>query len=618
MLEGSNTGVMSYSYELCFWDPNDNGVNVLLEHISAGIKSCGTMVSFFKQRSELEKDYARRLGAMSNKLVSDMEDSPEYGRLNDCFRTVVTNERARAQAHSKQSELLYRQIHSDVKAFAGKMQARYTTLSGRIENLRVDKYNKRKGCEDLTKKLEEAELRARDLRLNQNNVIGSKKSEQNRRELAKWDNNSREISLQLDVLTQEYRASQKYWFKEWADISGQLQEMETARISYLQSKLQQFAQVTLETALLEQSKMDSLMNQLATFTPADDIAEFSSEYGTGRLKEKRKATGDLAVHSSSRSKKDQHAENIRKLSSQLQRQTLGDSRNDKPLPSPKAQRQEEESPRRTPRNEQSRIDEPIPADVREELSPSARHQQQNHQRNSPSSSGSSSVPTDFTAHMKNRQSIDSMATSVSSMASSIDESQRFAKSWNSSNRKRKSMSHLHQEKAREEQLRSSIGQHSEERFQNDTAVLRNSSTDTTIMNTSLTTQQNVRRKSMVLQDSNNPIEDALYEMERIKSMGNSVFARSDPQVGRVRDNGITITLPAVTSQGEPVIRYAKAIYPLLDNDAAELAHFDKGDYLLLTATINDDWFRGEVYDSNFIAGSHKNGLIPYNFIQLLN
>lgn len=613
---------MAYSYELCFWDPNDNGVNVLLQHISAGIKSCGTMVTFFKQRSELEKDYARRLGAISNKMLSDMGDSPEYGRLNDCFQTLVTNERARAQAHSKQSELLFRQIYSDVKAFAGKMQARYTTLSGKTEKLRVDKYNKRKGCEDLTKKLEEAELRARDLRLNQNNVIGNKKSEQNRRELAKWDNNSREISLQLDVLTQEYRACQKYWFKEWADITAQLQEMETARISYLQSKMQQFAQVTLETSLLEQAKMDSLTNQLATFTPADDISEFSSAYGTGRLKEKRKqTTGITSAHNASKSGKDLHAENIRKLSSQLQRQTLGDSRHEKQLPAIKVNRQQSIEAHGSPRNDSPNHPGSALVDRKEEKSPFSERRPKDQSPHKPTSSGSSassSVPTDFTTHVKNRHSIDSMSTSVSSMASSIDDSQRFAKSWNSSNRKRKSMSHLQQQKVNEEQFTSSMRHHSTESLHNEQPQLRNSSTNTTIMNTNPTPQQNVRRKSMVLQDSNNPIEDALYEMERIKSMGSSVLASSDARVGRVRDNGITLTLPTVTSEGEPVIRYAKAVYPLLDNDAVELAHFDKGDYLLLTAMINEDWFKGEVYDNDYIDKGHKNGLIPYNFIQLLN
>lgn len=596
---------MAYSYELCFWDPNDDGVNVLLEHISAGIKSCGTMITFFKHRSELEKDYARRLGAMSNKMVSDMENSPEYGRLNDCFGLMVKNEKSRAQAHSKQSELLYRQVFTEIKMFASKLQARYTTLSGKTEKLRVDKYNKRKGCEDLAKRLEEAQLRARELQLNQNNVIGSKRTEHNRRELAKWESNSREISIQLDVLRQEYKASQKHWFREWADMSAQLQEMETARISYLQAKLQQYSQAAMETYLLEQAKMDSLINRLATFTPADDISEFSSAYGTGRLKEKRKGADDMSLHQSHRSKRDTYTESIRKLSSQLQRQTLADSRVDKILPSPHISAANEIQP--------ARHVEQLSA-----YSPRKSYVQDSHRPTSSSSSASSSNPTDFTSHVKNRHSMDSMTTSVSSIASSIDDSQRFAKSWNSSNRKRKSMSHLQEERRVDEPTSPAESDRSDRNVQDGIVQMRNSSTNTTIVNTNALPREDVRRKSMVLQESANPIEDALYEMERIKSIGSNVFASSDARVGRVRDNGITVTLPIMTSEGEPVIKYAKAVYPLLDNDAAELAHFQKGDYLLITSTVNEEWFRGEVYGNDMIESTHRNGLIPYNFIQLLS
>lgn len=596
---------MAYSYELCFWDPNDDGVNVLLEHISAGIKSCGTMVTFFKHRSELEKDYARRLGAMSNKMAVDMENSPEYGRLNDCFGLMVKNEKSRAQAHSKQSELLYRQVFTEIKMFASKLQARYTTLSGKTEKLRVDKYNKRKGCEDLAKRLEEAQLRARELQLNQNNVIGSKRTEHNRRELAKWESNSREISIQLDVLRQEYKASQKHWFREWADISAQLQEMETARISYLQAKMQQYSQAAMETYLLEQAKMDSLINRLATFTPADDISEFSSAYGTGRLKEKRKGTDDMSLHQSYRSKRDTYTESIRKLSSQLQRQSLADSRVDKILPSPHVSAAKEIQPARH-------------AEQLSAYSPHRSYVQDSHRPTSSASSASSSNPTDFTTHVKNRHSMDSMTTSVSSMASSIDDSQRFAKSWNSSNRKRKSMSHLQEERRVDEPTSPAESDRSDRNVQDGIVQMRNSSTNTTIVNTNALPREDVRRKSMVLQESANPIEDALYEMERIKSIGSNVFASSDARVGRVRDNGITVTLPIMTSEGEPVIRYAKAVYPLLDNDAAELAHFQKGDYLLITLMVNEEWFRGEVYGNDMIESTHRNGLIPYNFIQLLS
>ncbi|GAV49808.1 hypothetical protein ZYGR_0R00490 [Zygosaccharomyces rouxii] len=747
---------MSYNYELCFWDPNDDGVNILLEHISEGIKSCTSMVNFFKQRGELEKDYARRLGAINSKLRKDMDQHAEYGNLSKSFELALTNEKARAQVHSKQSEVIYRQIHSNIKSFAEQLQARYTTLSGKVERLRVDKYNKKVGCENLEKRLQEAQVRARDLQLNADNLIGAKRNEHNQKELTKWETTAKEVGLKLDVLRQEHKASQKYWFREWANVTRDLQELDTTRISFLKTKLQQYAEITIETSVLEQTRMDALTNQLVTYTPGDDISDFSSTYGTGRLREKRKSH-QSATHShrhmehldahrkdsfgdtcnthndhddfsTSKSRRSSYMDNLRRLSSHLQSiGNLDESRAKRHSTPPAIQYQtslgipqerhhddtpqQEEAPQEklckstvrearviqpssAPRDLDDTVPHsryiptrlspmplhrkklsssssssspkdlddtiphsrhiptrlsPMPAHTKEfSSSSSASSQPRNldasvpHSSNFPtrlspmpantkelssSSSESSSNPTDFTTHVRSRHSMDSMATSVSSFVNSIDDSQRFAKSWNSSNRKRKSISYVNQKSppqspptptayhhGDDSELRYASHRHDrgdEHHLEN----VRNVSTDTTIVNAEMNASAGrSRRKSLVVKDSVNPIEDALTEMQKISSNG---FAASDVRVGRIRDNGITVTLPLVTSDGEHVIKYAKAVYPLYEENVPELAQFQRGDYLLITGEVNDEWYRGEVYSNDYVSQGSSSGLIPHNFIKPL-
>ncbi|CAI4048018.1 hypothetical protein SKDZ_13G1640 [Saccharomyces kudriavzevii ZP591] len=666
---------MSYNYEACFWDPNDNGVNILLSHISQGIKSCESMIHFFKQRSELEKDYARRLGAITGKLDKDMGTNVEYGKLNGALKVVLNAEKARAQSHSKQSEILFRQVYTDTKAFAGNLQARYTTLSGKIERLRMDKFNKKKGCEVLQKKLQDAQIRARDLQLNENNMIGAKRAEHNKRELLKWESNSQEYHVQLDVLKQEYKASQKFWIHEWAQLSCELQEMESARVSFLQSKLQQFAASSMETYILEQTKMDMLTTHLNSFTAADEISTFSKENGTGRLRHKN-SKGDMASSSnwaqmsstSTTSKKSEsYMDNIRKLSSQLKetenrRKLAPVAVYEKPLPSPEVAiskqfrsstpviRNEVKSvadPALSSRSSHIRIQNTTTDDppTKGEASRSGAAHQDKHLKSdehlgnsdedfpvphkgdgsltSPSES-SSSNPTDF-SHIKKRQSMESMTTSVSSMANSIDDSQRFAKSWNSTNRKRKSMSHLQvptSSSRSDNEERTCVSECGRE--ERDYGTMRDTSASTILFKPPAAvrgmSKGHTHRKSMILQDSSNPIEDALYEMERIQSSSKAGAKTGNvmSERGMVRDNGITVTLPIVTSEGFPVIEYAKAMYPLVGNEAPGLANFHKGDYMLITEIVNKDWYKGEVYDNDRIDRDHRVGLIPYNFIQLLH
>ena len=664
---------MSYDYKSCFWDPHDDGVNVLLTHIQSGIKSSGTVESFFRQRTELEKDYARRLGAINEKLQKNLQTDPEFGHLNKALTTLLEVEKAKAHAHSKQSEVIYRQTYSNTKLFRGELQARYTTLSGKIEKMRVDKFNKKKGCEELSNRLEKATIRARDLRLNQNNIIGSKRVEQNEREIAKWENNEQETKLQLNVLKQEYKASQRYWLHEWGDITRQLQEMEQARIQFIQAKLQVYIETCMETSILEQSKMDLLNSKLMAFTSIDDIAKFSSEYGTGRLKEKHINRKSAEHHSGSlvdrnlsngrssiedngadyRSSKvsynhlgnDPYIDNIRKLSSNLQKR----SQNRNSQYSKSTQKKNELQ------NVNSNSDSTIKANTNKSYEPHSRKDENQYQdlmknsenrpitpppepihisdmeepiqgiqvevphshkesSNSYTTSESSSNPTDFTSHLKKRESLESMTTSVSSMASSIGDAQRFSKSWNSSSRKRKSMSHINQllndehDKNRQASTNTVINsQFGKSQSSTDSYDTDRDKTTLNIKNTS-----DVRRKSMVLASSTNPIEDALYEMERLQGS-----TQANSKLGRVKDNGLIVTLPLVTRGREPVIKYAKANFPLIDNGADELANFEKNDYVLITEIISDDWYRGEVYDNERISPDHRDGLIPYNFVSIL-
>ncbi|CCF55667.1 hypothetical protein KAFR_0A02290 [Kazachstania africana CBS 2517] len=690
---------MAYDYESCFWDPNDDGVNILLSHIASGIKSCDTVEHFFKQKSELEKDYARRMGAINERLKKDMMNNTEFGQLNAAMDKLLLLEKARAQSYSKQSELIYRKLYSDIKLFIGELNARYTTLSGKVEKLRLDKFNKKKGCEELAKRLDDASIRARDLQLNKNNIIGFKRVEQMTKELAKWENNVHEFSLQLNVLKQEYKASKKYWLHEWGNITQQLQEMEVARIRFVQSKMQQYAEAALETTFLEQSKTDSLINELSIFTPMDDISKFSREYGTGRLKERRSnLPADYKKSSKKRlsvassipstidhnpdryyvsSMRDPHIDAVRKLSSQLQQSTLNRSAHsgtfnkqipneetEKPLPSiisstshevpTKGIKIAEDITRSltTDMFSQSaiRVNEPtgtennishsksvgndffvhdyrdVPGDSRDNLMEveDKPTKLSGHPASSSSSSGSSSSnPTDFTSNIPKKQSFESMATSVSSMANTIDDKQRFAKSWNSTNRKRKSMSNI-------SSLTGNSDSNPVERSQGfrgtstatviNTSVQETRDADTNIQRISYSNTKNdavssirSRRKSMVLENSKHPIEDALYEMEKLQG-----GISHDTTVGRVKDNGVVVTLPIVSKGGDKVIHYAKALYPLLDNDAPTLAHFDKNDYILITEVINDDWYRGEVYGNDMISPEYRDGLIPYNFIHLLD
>lgn len=658
---------MSFDFKSCFWDPHDDGVNILLQHISNGIKSLYTLEQFFRQRADLAKDYSRRLSAIDEKLNKDLATSPDFGHLNDILLSLSSIEKSKSSSYAKQYEFIQGRLYQDIKLFHDNYKAKYITITGKIENLRRDKFDKRKGCEDLAKKLKEAEIKYRDYKLNENNTIGNKRTEQNNREIIKWATNVKEITTQLSILKNEYKASQKFWLKEWALITEQLQDMESERITYIQTKLQDFININMETSILEQTKLEFLNNELTTFTPMDDISKFSNDFGTGRLKEKHQpqqttrrpqsfapASSTMSNPQSIISKRETYMENIRKLSDQLQKTYVSRKLNDsiqsstyhnsnihseKPLPVVKQRSNMASSNKNN--NRVSLHESQLPSyshgkDMSINDIPKSSNAQPNHldnlkyENNPPSSqhsktqsesstTSSSTNPTDFTSHLNGRRSIESMSTSVTSMASSIDDNQRFAKSWNSTTkRKRKSMSHISSimnytsstTSPTEATLHHNI--HNSRQDPHTSEIETRKSSTNTILRKSLDTT--TRPKSMVITPSSNyGTKDTLFEMNKLQG-----GVAKDSKMGRVNDNGIIVTLPIVTRSGNPVIKYAKALYPLLDNSSPDVINFDKNDYLLITEEINNEWFLGEVYDNEMIHPDHRVGLIPFNFIQVLD
>lgn len=636
-----------YSYDSCFWDPEDHGVAVLLGHVWAGVASLESLQRHVRQLAESARDTARRMGASIEQFSGALLSStPDYGQLQVSMRELLANEKSVANGFSKQSEHLSRQVLPKLQDFIQQHRAKLTTLSGKMDNLKRDKHNKLQASKTLEQRVQEAQGHVMEYQLNAGNTPGRLNERQSKAQ--KWESNLNELRNQWNILKQELKMSRRHWRSEWLQTATQLQELEAHRISFVQGIIQSIAESALDVGVTQQAHSNIIMSKVATFTPNEDIVSFSKTFGTGRLKEKKPNTT-----ASSNKRSDPYLDSVRTLSSQLQRTSVREytaqaapqlevyqrkSTSDKEgqgigqeqLIHTHADKSENTYQNHTPlRDITASSDHKTPIAAYIANDPHTMNDQnyvKTHRPKSSSEYDDSSNPTDFSFHRRTgsgrRRSLDSMATSVSSLASSIDETQRFAKSWNSANRSRHRRStHLgsssnsyNSEPTALIKNPSDAGNKASDRnatrhstiVVNDIAHVDNKNLGTTEFRTNTGDR---RRKSIVIETSNDPIEDALLEMQRLQS-------DHGIQPGRIIDGGIAITLPTVTSTGENVIKFAKALYPILDNNAPGLIHMDVNDFLLITSKVNDEWYMGEVYGNDKINNEHKHGLIPYNFIQI--
>lgn len=615
----------SYNYQLSFWDEQDNGTRILLDHVAQGIEASKSLVGFFEERSKLEKDYSRRLSAISNKLQNDISNRPDYGKLAQNVKALQTTQERWSQSHSKQSVGIHRDNYEEMREFVQDIQARCKTISSKVRNLRNDKITKRQLCDVVQEKLEKASVELRDCQLNKNNTLGKRESSQNDKHLNKWRSIVDELQMKLEVLKQEYRASSKHWLHEWSRLSLELQELEKTRIQYMKLKLQQFAKHCSDSSVEEQICMEQFTQQLSKFTADQDISSFAYNHGTGRIKgnfvhaSSFDASGTGADTSRSR-----HAENVRHLSSQLQRSRI--SAKDSIVP-PDVPPKDNPSSQGESFTGRSSVNGALPSKTDNEHHCERRlkpPQEDVRLSTSSASSHDSSNTTDFTTDIRHRASMESMSTSISSLAHSIEDSQRFAKSWNSHNRRRS-------------KTRSQIFTASQDREHD--ICSRSSSMETTKIRSRPQVETSQRRKSMVWSESStDPLKDALEAMKRSKSEhSNSSFAEYEnttsnkhlipfpagqpsdpkPEKKRVMDNGRVVELPLLSSRGEKAIHYAKALYTFMDPNDQQIVNFKVDDYLLITEQLDKDWYIGEVLNDESVDTSYRFGIIPENYIEIL-
>ncbi|CAR22646.1 formin-binding protein HOF1 [Lachancea thermotolerans CBS 6340] len=596
----------SYNYQLSFWDEQDTGTRILLEHVSQGLESCEGLIDFFEERSKLEKDYARRLSAITAKFNSNIQSQPDYGKLGLSVKSLHSSQERLSQSHSKQAVAIYRDGFSELKLFVQDLQARYKTISLKTRNLCNDKITKKQLCDVLQGKLEKASTELRDCQLNQDNYLGKRDSSQNDRHIQKWRSIVDELQMKLDVLKQEYKNSTKHWLHEWSRLSLELQELERSRIQFIKVKLQEFSKQCSDAAVEEQISMDNLTQQLTKFTADQDISSFAYNHGTGRIRGNfvHAASADSPRTSSTSSK---HVQNVRQLSSQLQRSRLSGYYEEQAadVPHPEVEKQKPEP---------TKLDRLEPPETAAEVYTSSE------------SSNESSNPTEFTSNVRHRASVESMSTSISSLAHSIGDSQRFAKSWNSQNRRKS--------KTRSQLLESSQSSNLNEGS-------RTSSMETTRFHASSGPRTTQRRKSMVASDSSsNPFKEALEAMKRGSSgyddvederpsnstssqkkhlipFQHSRSSTNETCTKRVMDKDHYVELPLFSSKGEEVLRYAKALYTFMEPNEQQIVNFHVGDYLLLTEQLDQDWFIGEVLDSQNVDPEYRYGIIPRNYIEIL-
>jgi len=96
-----------------FWDID--GYKPTVKRQEDGVRLCQDLMNLIKERSEIEKSYAKSLQAWSKKWQGVLDKGPEYGTTQGAWRGVLHESDSIADIHTKIGDNLLNQVQTKVK-----------------------------------------------------------------------------------------------------------------------------------------------------------------------------------------------------------------------------------------------------------------------------------------------------------------------------------------------------------------------------------------------------------------------------------------------------------------------------------------------------------------------
>ncbi|XP_071743122.1 protein kinase C and casein kinase substrate in neurons protein 2 isoform X3 [Lepeophtheirus salmonis] len=96
-----------------FWEPSN--YKTTTKRIEDGNKLCDELVTLVRERSEIEKTYAKSLKAWANKWSTIIEKGPEYGTTEAGWKGVLVEADRRCELHLRVKEALLSDVNNQLK-----------------------------------------------------------------------------------------------------------------------------------------------------------------------------------------------------------------------------------------------------------------------------------------------------------------------------------------------------------------------------------------------------------------------------------------------------------------------------------------------------------------------
>ncbi|KAF9222396.1 hypothetical protein BS17DRAFT_708984 [Gyrodon lividus] len=259
-----------------FWGLGDGGVDVLFARMRGAARTMEELKNFWKDRSAIEEDYAKRLAKLAKMPIG----KDEIGELRNSIDTLRLETDKQAGLHSQVAQQIRTDLEGQAGVFAAKQQHHKKVYQAAIEKEFKVKQTREQHATKAREKYESDCLRINSYTA-QSTLVQGKDLEKIHLKLERAQQTVQVNENDYAQFTRVLQETMQKWEQDWKAFCDSCQDLEEERVEFMKDNMWAYANAVSTVCVSDDESCEKMRLALEQLEPDKDMENFVRDYGTG-------------------------------------------------------------------------------------------------------------------------------------------------------------------------------------------------------------------------------------------------------------------------------------------------------------------------------------------------
>ncbi|KII95508.1 hypothetical protein PLICRDRAFT_48462 [Plicaturopsis crispa FD-325 SS-3] len=259
-----------------FWGLGDGGVDVLFARMRGATRTIDELQVFFKERSAIEEEYAKRLA----KLAKQTLGRDEIGELRNSLDTLRLETDKQAGFHTQLAQQIRTDILGQTSAFAARQAHFKKAYQSQIEKEFKAKQTQESYVNRAREKYESDCLRINSYTA-QSTLVQGKDLEKIHLKLERAQQTVQANERDFANFARAFQETVAKWEQNWKTFCDSAQDLEEERMEFMKDNMWAYANSVSTVCVSDDESCERMRLALEQLEPDKDMENFVRDYGTG-------------------------------------------------------------------------------------------------------------------------------------------------------------------------------------------------------------------------------------------------------------------------------------------------------------------------------------------------